>query len=452
MFGWEFPPHITGGLGTACYGLTRGLAEHGAEIIFVVPKAYGNEDERFVRIVNASEVEMPCGEAVDNELWEQVSFMQINSNMLPYCTPEEFHMVAENFATPVENPATTEPHSDINPKQLSAHNPTEIPNGKESGNVWRRRYEFSGSYGNNLHEEVRRYGVIAKHVATRLNGQFDVIHAHDWLTYYAGVAAKSVSGKPLAVHIHATEFDRSGKQINETIYAIERFGMERADVVIAVSNLTRNIVIGHYGIPEHKVITVHNAVQFAARTEVQYPRVLKEKVVTFLGRVTSQKGPEYFVEAAAKVLKRRRDIRFVMAGDGDMLHRIIRRVAALGISDRFHFTGFLRGAEVERMFALSDVYVMPSVSEPFGISPLEAMRAGVPVIISRQSGVSEIVNHAVKVDYWDVDGLADAIYGLTTYDTLAKTLSINGRAEVSTIKWKHAAAKILDIYERLTGC
>ena len=441
MFGWEFPPHIAGGLGTACYGLTRGLAEHGAEIIFVVPKAYGNEDERFVRIVNASEVEMPCGEAADDGLWEQVSFMQINSNMLPYCTPEEFHLAGENSAT-------TTPNSES--QQSSA--PHETPNGREVENVWQRRYEFSGSYGNNLHEEVRRYGLIAKQVVRRLEGQFDVIHAHDWLTYYAGVAAKSVSGKPLAVHIHATEFDRSGERINETIYGIERFGMECADVVIAVSDLTRNTVIERYGIPAHKVMTVHNAVQFAARSETRYPRILHDKVVTFLGRVTRQKGPEYFVEAAAKVLKRRNDIRFVMAGDGDMLHGIIRRVAALGISDRFHFTGFLRGADVERMFALSDVYVMPSVSEPFGISPLEAMRAGVPVIISRQSGVSEIVNNAIKVDYWDVDGLADAIYGLTTYGALAKTLSINGHAEVNTLKWNHAAAKILDIYEHMTEC
>ena len=277
-------------------------------------------------------------------------------------------------------------------------------------------------------EEVARYAVVAAQVARDLEGQFDVIHAHDWLTYYAGIAAKRVSGKPLVVHMHATEYDRSGENVNTQVYAIERAGMHAADRVIAVSNLTRNIVINRYGVPAEKIVTVHN-------------------VVTFLGRITYQKGPDYFVEAAAKVLKRIPDVRFVMAGSGDMMNHVIRRVARLGIADRFHFTGFLRGEDVHKMFQLSDVYVMPSVSEPFGISPLEAMRSNVPVIISKQSGVAEVLDYAVKVDYWDVDALADAIYGLIKYPALSGMFASKGLEEVTNLKWNDAAAKIKSVYE-----
>ena len=289
--------------------------------------------------------------------------------------------------------------------------------------------------------------MVAAQVAKNLEGQFDVIHAHDWLTYFAGIAAKRVSGKPLVVHMHATEYDRSGENINTQTYAIERAGMHAADRVIAVSNLTRNIVIEKYGVPADKVVTVHNAVRFAEKESEAPERGVSDKIVTFLGRITFQKGPDYFVEAAAKVLKRVPNVRFVMAGSGDMMNHIIRRVARLGIADRFHFTGFLRGADVHRMFQLSDVYVMPSVSEPFGISPLEAMKSNVPVIISKQSGVAEVLDYAVKVDYWDVDAMADAIYGLITYPALSQMFAKKGLEEVTSLKWNNAAAKIKSVYE-----
>ena len=424
MFGWEFPPHIAGGLGTACYGLTRGLARNGVEVIFVVPKAYGDEDQRFIRVVNASDVDAiyRSGDA-DSDIWRHVKFMEINSNMVPYISPEQW----EEERSRSEKVGTV--HHD--------------------GDVWRERYTFSGKYGANLLEEVARYAVVARQVAIELEGQFDVIHAHDWLTYYAGIAAKEVSGKPLVVHMHATEFDRSGENINTQTYAIERGGMEAADLVMAVSNLTRNIVINKYGIPAEKVVTVHNAVRFAEGNQEEEERGVKDKIVTFLGRITYQKGPDYFVEAAAKVLKRTKNVRFVMAGSGDMMNHVIRRVARLGIADKFHFTGFLRGADVQKMFALSDVYVMPSVSEPFGISPLEAMKSNVPTIISKQSGVAEVLDYAVKVDYWDVDAMADAIYGLVTYPALGELFARKGLEEVTGLKWNNAAAKIKEGYERV---
>ena len=427
MFGWEFPPHIAGGLGTACYGMTRGLARNGVEVVFVMPRAYGDEDQRFVRVVNASDVETigTRDHEFSEELLEKVSFIHIDSNMLPYISPEEYAAYHDEFV-----------------RSGRTHEWTD---------VWKQRYTFSGKYGANLMEEVARYAMVAAQVAKDLEGQFDVIHAHDWLTYFAGIAAKRVSGKPLVVHMHATEFDRSGENINRRGYAIEKAGMQAADRVIAVSELTRRIVIGKYGILADKVVTVHNAVRFGESEEAAPERAVKDKVVTFLGRITYQKGPDYFVEAAAKVLQRVSDVRFVMAGSGDLMNHVVRRVAQLGIADRFHFTGFLKGGEVQRMFRLSDVYVMPSVSEPFGISPLEAMRSGVPVIISRQSGVAEVLDYAIKVNYWDVDALADAIYGLLTYPALGRMFASKGLEEVTGLKWTNAAAKIKTVYETVVA-
>lgn len=427
MFGWEFPPHIAGGLGTACYGMTRGLARNGVEVVFVMPRAYGDEDQRFVRVVNASDVETigTRDHEFSEELLEKVSFIHIDSNMLPYISPEEYAAYHDEFV-----------------RSGRTHEWTD---------VWKQRYTFSGKYGANLMEEVARYAMVAAQVAKDLEGQFDVIHAHDWLTYFAGIAAKRVSGKPLVVHMHATEFDRSGENINRRVYAIEKAGMQAADRVIAVSELTRRIVIGKYGIPAEKVVTVHNAVRFGESEDAVPERAVKDKVVTFLGRITYQKGPDYFVEAAAKVLQRVPDVRFVMAGSGDLMNHVVRRVAQLGIADRFHFTGFLKGGEVQRMFRLSDVYVMPSVSEPFGISPLEAMRSGVPVIISRQSGVAEVLDYAIKVNYWDVDALADAIYGLLTYPALGRMFASKGLEEMTGLKWTNAAAKIKTVYETVVA-
>ena len=426
MFGWEFPPHIAGGLGTACYGLTRGLAKNDVDVIFTVPKAYGDEDDRFIHIVNASDVELTTSGEIststeEREFWDKMTFIHIDSNMVPYISPEEFELELN-----IKNSQTTN---------------------EMSSDVWQERYSFSGKYGANLMEEVARYAMIGAKVAKDNEGKFDVIHAHDWLTYYAGIAAKRVSGKPLVVHMHATEYDRSGESVNQEVYNIERSGMAAADKVIAVSNLTRKIVIEKYNIDPNKVVTVHNAVRFAENATKFEARGINDKIVTFLGRITYQKGPDYFVEAAAKVLQKAPNTHFVMAGSGDLFTHVVKRVAKLGISDRFHFTGFLKGDEVNRMFDMSDVYVMPSVSEPFGISPLEAMKSNVPVIISKQSGVAEVLEYALKVDYWDVDAMADAIYGLVKYPALSKMFSTKGLKEVTNLKWTKAAKEVKDIYE-----
>ena len=422
MFGWEFPPHIAGGLGTACYGIVKGLAYNGVQTMFVMPSASGDEDRSAADIINASEIPVEVSSTMNvDDFLDKVQFVHIGTNMVPYLDPAEFHsLVEEDRKRQV--------------RDFSIH--------------YGQTYKFSGKYGSNLMEEVARYAMVGGTIAMTHKGEFDVIHAHDWLTYMAGIAAKRLSGKPLVVHVHATSFDRSSdNNIDTRVYDIEKRGMEAADRVITVSDLTRNIVITKYGIDPSKVVTVHNAVDFSGRSEIQVERGVKEKVVTFLGRITFQKGPEYFIEAAAKVLKKCKNVRFVMAGSGDMMNRSIRQVARLGISDRFHFTGFLRGAEVQKMFALSDVYVMPSVSEPFAISPLEAMRSGVPSVISRQSGAAEVLKYAFKVDFWDVDAMADEIYALLQYPALADFASKYGYDEVNTLKWNNAAAKIKSVYE-----
>ena len=422
MFGWEFPPHIAGGLGTACYGIVKGLAYNGVETMFVMPSASGDEDKSAADIINASDVPVEITDTMNvDDFLDKVQFVHIGTNMVPYLDPEEFHtLVEEDRKRQVRDFTVNYGHT----------------------------YKFSGKYGSNLMEEVARYAMVGGTIAMNHKDEFDVIHAHDWLTYNAGIAAKRLSGKPLVVHVHATSFDRSSdNNIDTRVYEIEKRGMEAADRVITVSDLTRNIVITKYGIDPAKVVTVHNAVDFSGRSEIKVEKGVKDKVVTFLGRITFQKGPEYFIEAAAKVLKRCDNVRFVMAGSGDMMNRSIRQVARLGISDRFHFTGFLRGAEVQKMFALSDVYVMPSVSEPFGISPLEAMRSGVPSVISRQSGAAEVLKYAFKVDFWDVDAMADEIYALLQYPALSQFASKFGYDEVNTLKWNNAAAKIKSVYE-----
>ncbi|MPM40839.1 Glycogen synthase [bioreactor metagenome] len=420
MFGWEFPPHITGGLGTACFGLTRSLARLNTDVLFVVPRAYGDEDTSMVQLLNASDVEVDLEKSEYSEFWKRIQYMTVASDIIPYVGPIEY----------------SQTHMRKLKKEF--HN----------NSIFSHRYTFSGTYGKDLMYEVSRYALIASGIAA--SNQFDVIHAHDWLTYPAGIAAKQVSGKPLVIHVHATEFDRSGENVNQRVYEIEREGMEKADRIITVSNLTRNIVMERYGIDPAKVFTVYNGADaFQAPIAERIEKPFPEKVVTFLGRITFQKGPDYFVEAARKVLQKDENVRFVMAGSGDMLPRIVRMVSKHRMGHKFHFTGFLKGNDVDRMFSYSDVYVMPSVSEPFGISPLEAMRSSVPVVISRQSGVAEVLRHALKVDFWDIDAMADSIYGLLNYPALSRMFSRFGRNEVEDLKWDNAAASVLGVYQQL---
>lgn len=424
MFGWEFPPHISGGLGTACYGLTKGLSKiNNLDIVFVVPKAYGDEDQSKMELVGANNVTIKQIQTHIEKFKTKHTYLEVDSCLIPYNDPDEYYTFQS--------------------KSLYGKNKY-FKVDKEG------KLEFTGKYGANLIEEIYKYAYVASSIS--MDYEHDVIHAHDWLCYPAGIAAKEASGKPLVIHVHATDFDRSGGSVNPKVFEIEKMGMDAADKIITVSNLTRNIVIEKYGQNPDKVITVYNAVEpVSSEEKLAIKKGVKEKIVTFLGRITMQKGPEYFIEAAYQVLKRTKNVRFVMAGSGDMLEKMIERAAQLGIADKFHFTGFLKGDDVFKMFELSDVYVMPSVSEPFGISPLEAMQSNVPVIISKQSGVSEILTHAIKVDYWDIDAMADAIYGIINYNSLSTEFKIKGKEEVDNLKWANAALNVYEVYKSAIG-
>lgn len=414
MFGWEFPPHILGGLGTASYGLTKGMWECGdMDITFVIPKPFGDEDKSFAKIIGASQVPVA---------WRDVSREYVESRIGKLMDPDEYFRLRDHI------------YADFNYMRTN-----------DLGCI-----EFSGRYPDNLLEEINNYSIMAGVVAR--TEHFDVIHSHDWLTYPAGIHAKQVTGKPLVIHVHATDYDRSRGNVNPTVFGIERDGMIHADHIITVSNLTRQTVIEKYGIDPAKVTTVHNAVvplsEELLNVEVTKP---KEKVVTFLGRITMQKGPEYFVEVAARVLRLHNNVRFVMAGSGDMMEKMILLAAERGISDRFHFPGFQKGKQVYEMLKASDVYMMPSVSEPFGISPLEAMQMGVPSIISKQSGCAEILTNVIKTDYWDIDAMADAVYSIISYPAMYQQLREDGLKEVAQITWQKAGAKVIDIYRKVLG-
>lgn len=418
MFGWEFPPHILGGLGTASYGITKGLAaQPDMHITFCLPKPWGDEDKSFMNIIGLSETPI---------VWRGVNYDYVKERLGSKMDPQLYFDLRDHI------------YADFNYRLTD-----------DLGCI-----EFSGRYPENLQDEINNYSIVAGVIARQQ--QFDIIHAHDWLTYPAGIHAKNVSGKPLVIHVHATDFDRSRGHVNPTVYGIEKDGMDHADCIMCVSELTRQTVINHYHQDPAKCITMHNAVyplsqeildMVAERRKNRSNR--KEKVVTFLGRITMQKGPEYFVEAAALVLRRTRNIRFCMAGSGDMMNDMINMAAARGIADRFHFPGFMRGKQVYEAFADSDVYVMPSVSEPFGISPLEAMQCGVPSIISKQSGCAEILDKCIKTDYWDIYAMADAMYSLCTNESLHEYLKVEGKNEVDQITWEKVGKRIYDVYSQL---
>ncbi len=413
MFGWEYPPHILGGLGTASYGITKGLAEQGdMDITFCLPKPFGDEDKSFLNIIAMNAVPI---------VWRDVNYDYVNSRIGNIMDPGEYFSLRDNIYADFKY---------MNVNDLGC-------------------MEFSGRYPDNLHEEINNYSIVAGVVARQQN--FDIIHAHDWLTYPAGIHAKQVSGKPLCIHVHATDFDRSRGRVNPTVYSIEKNGMDNADCIMCVSELTRQTVINQYHQDPKKCFTVHNAV-YPLKQEYQDIKRSdhhdKDRIVTFLGRITMQKGPEYFVEAANIVLHRTHNVRFCMAGSGDMMDAMIYLAAERGIADRFHFPGFMHGKEVYQCLKDSDVYVMPSVSEPFGISPLEAMQCGTPTIISKQSGCAEILDNCIKVDYWDIQALADAIYSICNNQSLFNYLQEEGKNEVDQITWEKVGLWIRQLYDQ----
>ena len=389
MIGWELPPFNSGGLGTVCYDLAKALSKKGEEVKFILP--------------------YKCNINVD--------FMKI---LFPESSLE------------------------INEKNCNDFLDTYKSFSKEE----LKKKIFLSDEGLNLIEKVKKYAFQVKQIA--MKEDFDVIHVHDWLTIDSGIEAKKVSGKKLIMHVHATEFDRSGGNINKNspIFFIEKYGMQQADKIIAVSNIIKKIIIENYDIPSEKISVVHNAIgEFSGKMYESSSLKKKEKIVLFMGRVTIQKGPEFFVYAAKKVLERMHNILFLFIGSGDMREEIIKKVSDLGIADKFLFSPFARGEDVNKAYQMADLYIMSSVSEPFGLMPLESLQNNTPVIVTKQTGVSEVLNHCLKVDFWDIDEMANKIIAVLKYPELQQCLKENGNLEVKGISWDKPIEKIIKVYK-----
>lgn len=409
MFGWEYPPHHSGGLGVACKGLAHALIDNEVHVCFVLPKTV-ELDEKRVQIRFA----------------DKQSRLPIN----------RLTKHLESLARELQNPYISSIDYEKKLARFIKHGGKVIPR--------------------SLFEEVDHYGAMTRNLFEEGLDDFDVIHAHDWLCYPAGIVAKEISGKPLIVHVHATEFDRcGGGSINQQVYDRERRGMHIADHVIAVSELTKKIIIDKYGVDPTKVTVVHNGNSDVIKNpNSKFKDLYKfrqdgKKVVLFAGRITIQKGVDYFVYAAKKVLDYEKDVHFIVAGSGDMEEQIKRLANDLGIRDKFLFTGYYKLDEQQDLFAAADVVVMPSVSEPFGIIPLESMSNGTPVIMSKQSGVGEVVSHALKIDFWDTDEMANKILAIIRHPVLQQTLSQEGLRQVKDITWDKAAKKTSAIYSKI---
>jgi glycosyltransferase involved in cell wall biosynthesis len=443
MLGWEYPPNISGGLGVACHGLSEALRHEGVEITFVVPHLSGAEEKSEVELLSASRINIEPSAPVEKPQRE----LPVGTTGYAAHTTSEIIRV-ESTLSPY-NFAHIEGHLSVieqwNASLLQNTQRHKQDGGNVTGEKESIHFSLKGGYGPGLLQEVERYALIIEQLAKNIS--FDVIHAHDWMTFPAAMKARDVSGKPLVIHFHATEYDRAGESGSPQVYHIERSAINAANRVIAVSGWTSKLLVSKYLVDDSKVDIVHNGIIKSGKGVVRTRSPLGEKIITFLGRITFQKGPEYFVRAAAKVLAQFPDCHFVMAGSGDALPQMIKMVAGSGMSSRFHFTGFLSKHETEQLLSFSSVYVMPSVSEPFGLTPLEAIQAGVPVVISKQSGVSEVMNHALKVDFWNVDELVGAITSIMKHKSLADTLRENAQKDVQAISWQAAAQKIKCIYD-----
>jgi glycosyltransferase involved in cell wall biosynthesis len=420
MFGWEYPPKFSGGLGVATQGLVSGLLGLGVEVVLVLPHR-AQVAEGGLTILDANEYLGNAGNEslgkVDEVVLPLLRVWGVESLLQPYLTEKRYTVM----------------RSEVLARVPIADSPAPPP-------------AFEGGYGPNLWSEVLRYARVARRIA--LSESFDVIHAHDWITYPAAAVAREATRKPLVVHVHATEYDRTGGPGNPSVSAVERSGFSTADRVICVSRYTAGIVRRLYGIPMSKLRVVYNAIESGPEVPaLEFEE--GEPLVLFAGRLTFQKGPDYFIEAARLVAAENPHVKFVVAGTGDMLPKLIARVSQLRMGNRILFTGFLARRQLERLYQRADVFVLPSVSEPFGLTVLEALREGVPAIVSRNAGVAEVVHSALRVDFWDVRELASKILSLLSFPVLRGELVRRGRAEVKRITWGEAAERCLQIYREI---
>ena len=395
MLGWEYPPFYAGGLGIACQGLIESLKDKVSQINFCLPLAK-NQSSEIVEFGNVKIIP-----ALKKRSSSQFS--------------EAEHYYTQTYKTSLVYDSISKKYINESFIQLS-----------------KEIHSFSEEIAN-LAEEL----------------DFDIIHAHDWLTYLAGVRVKEKTGKPLVVHVHATFYDQAGanKDDGNEQVQVEKLGFEKADKIVAVSNYTKNILQNHYGIDSSKVEVVHNAAPVDISLDKTFMKNKPfKKLVLFLGRVTLQKGPLQFVWTAKRVLDVDPNVMFMVAGTGDMLHEVMEETARLGIAEHFIFSGFVTRDKIKDIFKMANIYVCSSISEPFGIVPFEALQNGTPVILSKQSGVSEVITHCCKVDFWDIDETANYILSILKYPELEQEMRVNGWNEVSHSSWEKAANECREIY------
>lgn len=390
MLGWELPPHNSGGLGVACYQLCKALSRKGADIEFVLPYTADHK----------------------------IDFMRINS-----AHPQDVEAVM---------------------KAGIAYDSFKYL--KKTGEIeWIDLFGQSAIY----EEAIDRIVELA---------EFDVIHAHDWLTFRAALRAKAKTGKPMILHVHSIEADRAGKEMsgNPMVREIEYMSMMLADKIIAVSEFTKQAIVREYGIPAEKIEVIHNSMDLAdvepldGENIYKYLSAMKEngyRVVVNVGRLTIQKGIPNLLRAAADVVARAPKTIFLFVGSGEQDRELLELAAQLGISQNVLFTGFQRGKKWRDAYAIGDLFVMPSISEPFGLTPLEAVGYGTPVLISKQSGVSEVLTNCLKVDFWDIEEMANQITAVVLNDGLRDTLHQNSLEEYQRLSWNHAADRLMTMYE-----
>lgn len=409
MLGWEFPPLINGGLGVACHDLSFAMSKL-ADVTMVVPKS-------------------------------SLDFKMQNVNLIGINNLDE--TLFDNFPSNYHKPLPFKLHSvpsDLNPYYSeSAFSDTNIMMRSRSGI---EAFKMDSLYGGDVIAKVHHFAEITAALALKMD--FDVIHAHDWMTMIAGIKIKQQSGKPLVLHIHSLEVDRSGENSKGWVYQLEKNGMEYADLLMPVSNFTANNIQQHYGISKDKMNVVHNG--SCPVTPFKSKRKFKEKTVLFVGRLTRQKGPERFIDIASKVLEKNPDVRFVMAGVGDYFKQLLEKSSYNNIGNRFHLTGFLNSQKLQSLLSVSDVYCMPSISEPFGLSAIEAAQFGIPCVISKQSGVSEVLSGSLRFDHWDTDKAASCILNLLDDKVLRKKVVEDASYNLKNITWDISANKIINAY------
>lgn len=407
MLGWEFPPLINGGLGVACHDLSSAMSNF-ANITMVVPKSSLDFKTKNVNLIGINNID-PNAFSSHNKGNTPFTLHSVPADLNPYYT------------------STTDASATDKPGE-----------GKKNANP----FDIDNLYGGDVIKKVHQYSDLTASLASTLN--FDVIHAHDWMTMIAGMKIKQQTGKPLVVHVHSLEVDRSGPDSKGWVYDLEKKGMEYADMLMPVSNFTAENIYKYYGIDKQKMSVIHNG--STSVKSYQSKRNYKEKTVLFVGRLTRQKGPERFLEIAAKVLEKDPNVRFVMAGTGDYFRSMLEQSSYKNIGNRFHLTGFLNAEKLHYLFSVSDVYCMPSVSEPFGLSAVEAAHFGIPCVISKQSGVAEVLKGALTFDHWDINKAASHILSLLNDSVFKNKIVNDARENLDNITWDISAQKIMNAY------